>query len=84
MSNSKDHYTPIIPADEKTIFSDPIVAAGMFGTGGVLGTGLYQFLRGNSKGSNQLMRGRVLFQFVTVGLLCGAIGYGAWGGSSNK
>eukprot|EP00961_Rhodomonas_salina_P044028 591196-Rhodomonas_salina.2 len=47
----------------------PVVPAGCVITAGILGTGFWQFHKGNKKGSQLFMRARIVSQAITVGAM---------------
>jgi len=57
---------------------EPVAVAGSVGVVGALTYGLYSFLNGDSAKSQQMMRGRVIFQGVAVGALGAFALYRFW------
>lgn len=53
---------------------NPLVLVGAAATAGVLCAGLLAFKQGNPGMSQKMMRARVAFQAVTVGLMAGSTG----------
>ncbi|CAL5219588.1 g1450 [Coccomyxa viridis] len=53
---------------------NPLVLVGAAATAGVLCAGLLAFKQGNSDMSQRMMRARVAFQAITVGLMAGSAG----------
>mmetsp|Transcript_19964 Transcript_19964/g.43212 ORF Transcript_19964/g.43212 Transcript_19964/m.43212 type:complete len:92 (-) Transcript_19964:46-321(-) len=56
--------------------ADALIPAGCATTGVILVTGLFQFMRGNSRNSQKAMRARVVAQGVTVACMMSALALG--------
>ena len=70
------HYSRV-PLNSATchLINARVLHAGAAATAGVLVAGLFAFKQGNQKLSQQMMRTRVLFQGITVGIMAGTSGY---------
>lgn len=59
--------------------NNPLVPIGCAVTAGVLGVGLWSFMRGNTALSQKMMRGRLIAQGLTVAAMAASMP-GMWGG----